>query len=293
VTAAGLTQPESVPVGDRESAVSVAERVGYPVVVKARALAGSIAVVRADDADAVAVAFDQAAGTHFPLAPEFAEGVLVEEFVDGPEISVDSAVRHGVAQPMVVARKTTGLAPWFEETGHLVDAADPLLADNEFRDLGQRTHDALGLTQGMTHAEYRLGPRGWTLIEMNARLGGELIPLLGRMAIGIDLALMAADVATDRSVSRVRSPGSGAAGIVFGYPDRSGTVRGLTAREPPWPPHVHSVVTTAAPGDLLRLPPEAFLSRYGYVISTASSGEDVRTTLATALELIEVDLMDT
>jgi biotin carboxylase len=289
--AAGLPQPESVPVGDRDTAVEVATRLGYPVVVKARALAGSIAVVRADDAGGVAEAYDRAAGTHFPLAPAFADGVLVEEYVDGPEISVDSAVRDGVAQPIAVAHKRTGLAPWFEETSHVVDSHDPLLTDPGFRDLLQRTHDALGLTQGMTHAEYRHGPHGWTLIEMNARLGGDFIPLLGRLATGVDLALTAADVATGRLEPRPPNP-AGAAGIVFGYPSRPGTISRISVREPPWPPYVQAVVATSRSGDGLGRPPEAFMSRYGYVIAQAPGAAQVRTALATALDLIDLQLAD-
>src|ERR1700722_132171 len=56
-------------------------------------------------------------------------------------------------------------------------------------------HDVLGVTDGITHAEYKLTPDGPKVIELNARLGGDLIPYLGLLGSGIDPGLAAAAVA--------------------------------------------------------------------------------------------------
>ena len=47
----------------------------------------------------------------------------------------------------------------------------------------------------MTHAELKLTPAGPKIIEVNARLGGDLIPYLGLRASGMDPGLAAAAVA--------------------------------------------------------------------------------------------------
>ena len=124
--------------------------------------------------------------------------VLVEEYADGPEISVDCAVYHGEVLPICLAHKEIGYPPYFEEVGHLVDGADPQLADPAFRQLLEQAHQALGFTDGITHTEFRLTPSGPKLIEVNARLGGDLIPYLGLRATGIDPGLAAAAVACGR-----------------------------------------------------------------------------------------------
>ena len=127
--------------------------------------------------------------------PGISQAILVEEYVTGPEISVDSVVQGGRVTPVFVARKEIGFEPYFEETGHTVSAADPLLSDPRLRRVLEDVHAALGYADGCTHAELRLCAGGPTLIEVNARLGGDLIPYLGMRASGIDPGLAAAAVA--------------------------------------------------------------------------------------------------
>ncbi|NED87458.1 carboxylase, partial [Streptomyces sp. SID11233] len=56
-------------------------------------------------------------------------GVLVEEYLAGPEVSVECVTHQGITTALAVTRKEVGFAPYFEETGHTVDAADPLLPE--------------------------------------------------------------------------------------------------------------------------------------------------------------------
>ncbi|QMV23048.1 ATP-grasp domain-containing protein [Streptomyces sp. SCUT-3] len=91
LAAAGVPQPASRTVATAEEALAAAEEIGYPVIVKARAMAASFGVVRADGPGDVAAAFATADGTEFMNLPRYPENVLVEEFLTGPEISVDAS----------------------------------------------------------------------------------------------------------------------------------------------------------------------------------------------------------
>src|SRR5260370_884338 len=133
--------------------------------------------------------------TSLPGSWRYDVGVVVEEYLTGPEISVDSAVHGGRVLPMFVARKQVGYPPYFEEVGHVVHARDPLLTDRLLLQVMRDTHAALGFTDGMTHAEYKLTAAGPKVVEVNARLGGDLIPYLGMKASGIDPGLAAGAVA--------------------------------------------------------------------------------------------------
>ena len=66
--------------------------------------------------------------------------------------------------PMFVARKRTGMFPYFEEVGHVVDAADPLLHDDSLMETLAEAHRVLGVENGLTHAEVRLTERGPLII---------------------------------------------------------------------------------------------------------------------------------
>lgn len=196
--AAGVAQPRSELVATEEEALAAATRIGYPVVLKPRALAASLGVVLAADAEDVRRHFAFARDTTVPEAPHYDTNVLVEECVTGEEISIDSAVHRGEVLPMFAARKHIGYAPYFEEIGHVVDAADPLLTDPQVLALLAATHAALGVTDAMTHTEIMLTASGPKIIEVNGRIGGDLIPYLGLRASGRDPGLAAAAVACGR-----------------------------------------------------------------------------------------------
>ncbi|MFC9325569.1 ATP-grasp domain-containing protein [Kitasatospora sp. NPDC057015] len=287
LTAAGVPQPASITVTTAEEALAAAERIGYPVIVKARALAGSFGVVRADRPEDVTGAFAAADGADFANLPRHPANVLVEEFLTGPEISIDAVIHDGEVIPTVLARKRLGLEPYFEETGHDVDADDPLLADEELLGQLRQIHRALGFVHGATHSEFKLTPRGPRLVEVNARLGGDLIPYLGLLATGVDPTVAAADVAAGRAPATAPKFRR-AAGIRFLLPEGPCETVEVVVHEERFGPTVHETGVTAAPGDRLALPPAEFLTRYGHVIAVGQDPDQVLTDLEKPERLVEL-----
>ena len=117
----GVPQPESILVDTLDEAVAAAEKLGYPAILKPRAMAASLGVVKVNSTAEVRANWDFAHDTTVPEAPHYDVKVLVEQFVDGYEISIDSAVFHGQVTPFCLARKEIGYPPYAEEVGHLVD----------------------------------------------------------------------------------------------------------------------------------------------------------------------------
>ncbi|MEA2664088.1 MAG: hypothetical protein QOI11_1032, partial [Candidatus Eremiobacteraeota bacterium] len=176
LTAAGLPQPRFQMVRTLEEAQAAAEATGYPLVLKPQGMGASIGVIRVDGPAELADAFAMSLKSSYGGNPTYEGGVLVEEMLVGPEISIDGAVFDGEYIPLFLARKSVGLPPFFEEVGHVVDPADPLLADREFLDVLSRAHRAAEFEYGMTHTEVMLTKRGPAIVEINGRLGGDLIP---------------------------------------------------------------------------------------------------------------------
>jgi len=273
LAAAGVGAVRARLVGSEAEAADAAAEIGLPVVLKPRSLGGSIGVVRADRPEQVVAGFTTAAGAVFEGALGTHAGVLVEEYVEGPEFSIDSVVHGGRVHPVVVARKMTGFAPYFEELGHVVDAhgVDALPGLGPFL---QAVHDALAFREGVTHAEVRCGRDGYQVIEVNARLGGDLIPFLGRLATGVDLAAAAADVALGRGPDLAPTR-AGAAALRFLYPDADMTLDEV--RVPPdvaARPTVVEAMALLPSGAVLRLPPRGYLARVALVIVAGSSGDE-------------------
>ena len=287
LTAAGLPQPRYALAGTAEVAGKAAAAIGYPVVLKPRGMAASIGVVRVDGPAGVPAGFEVAERASHCGPSAFRGGVLVEELVDGPEISVDGAVVDGRYVPFCLARKHLGMPPYFEEIGHIVDAADPLLADVELRLVLAETHHALGLRYGITHTEVRLGRRGPVVIEVNARLGGDLIPYVGKLATGIDPGRVAAEVATGQ-VPALNPERSACVGIRFCYPPEDCRVVEIAGPEPGEVPGLLMAHAMVPPGGTVRLPPRAHIGRHAYVICTGDTPAEVADRLDRAAVLVSL-----
>lgn len=257
-TAGTVGAVRSVAVSDVAGARRAAEEIGYPVVLKPRALAGSEGVVRIDRPEMLADEFAFADGAHVTDAPRFAEGVLVEEYLDGPEITVDSVVRRGEVRPAFVSHKEQRLAPTFEETGHLVIADDPLLHDERLREVVQAAHTALGFEHGVTHTEVRLTSRGPRIVEVNGRLGGDMITYVGLLATGIDLAVAAGRLAADE-VPDLTPTRRCTAAVRYYYPPHDLVLEELRIDAARLPAGIWECRVLAGAGQRLLLPPRSFM----------------------------------
>jgi biotin carboxylase len=279
LAAAQVAQAASVLVSSLAEAHEAAEHIGYPVICKPRALGASFGVSAVETPDGLADGFAEARGASEDGVPYYEAGVLVEEYLRGDEISVDCAVADGEVVPLFVARKISGFDPYFEEIGHSVDAADPLAQDPGLREVLTRAHRAVGYTTGITHTELRLTPEGPKVIEINSRLGGDLIPQVGMIATGVDPGAVAVAVACGRPLPTPSGTGRTAA-VHFLYPSADCTVREVTVTREELPEEVVTFCVLASSGQELRLPPAGHVtSRYAYVIVAA---DDARAAAAAA-----------
>ncbi|MDX3854286.1 ATP-grasp domain-containing protein [Streptomyces sp. AK02-01A] len=289
---AGVPQATSILVTSLRQARAAAATTGYPLVLKPRALNASAGVVKVESADQLAARFRVARGATAPGAVEVTPGdVLVEEYLDGPEISVDAAWHDGRMSLGFVARKECGFPPYFEEISHLVDGEDPLLRDPVVADVLSRAHAAVGFTTGWTHTELRLTSGGPKVVEINARIGGDRIPDVGRLALGVDAALIAARVACGDS-PELRPAHRRVAAVRFLYPGADCVARGVVIDEKALPASVDTALALALPGQELRLPPEGHVSsRYALITTVADSREACLADLAKAAGAVRLEVL--
>jgi biotin carboxylase len=289
---AGVPQPTSILVNSLAEARAAAAEVGYPLVLKPRALNASIGVVKVEMPELLASRFRVARGARAAGASDVAPGgVLVEEYMDGPEISVDAAWHDGQPSLAFVAHKQLGFPPYFEEIGHLVDGCDPLFDDARLCEVIAAAHAAIGFHTGWTHTEVRLTDAGPKIVEINARVGGDRIPHVAKLALGVEAAAVAATIACGRRPS-IRRVGRRVAAVRFLYPTEdtiAGTVRVDRAR---LPSTVDSVDVVARPGQELRLPPAGHVSgRYALVTVVADTRERCLADLDLAADAIRLEAL--
>lgn len=260
----GTDRVGAAPADSPSEALERASDIGYPVVLKPRSLAAGVGVIKANSAKELEAGFETASGA--ALSGLRSGGVIVEEFLDGPEFSAECVVADGETDLVAVARKMSGFAPSFEETGHTVSAADPLRTDPELRSWLGRVHAELGLAWGVTHVEAKPTHDGFHLIEVNVRMAGDLIPHLVRLATGVDLARAAGELALGRKPD-LTGTGAGAAGVRFHYPPYDAVVTGLDpARSGPLPGWVERLVWETHVGEEVRLPPAEHTIRLAHTV---------------------------
>ncbi|MFF2506421.1 ATP-grasp domain-containing protein [Streptomyces sp. NPDC058067] len=272
-----------------DEAEAIAASIGHPVVIKPRAQAGSIGVVLAADAAEVRAGFTLADGARYGSLPT-GHGVMIEEYLMGPEISVDSVVRDGEATCVHVARKRLGFEPYFEEIGHLLAGWRDEPWSDAVRDLVTTAHRALGIELGATHAEVRLTPSGPRLVELNGRLGGDLIPYAARMATGVDLVVAAAELALGR-VPDLTPSEDRCVEIRFHYPKFDGTVRRLEIAEAARAPGITHAAALVEPGAGLLLPPRQVIPRLAVLMAAGPDENACAHALNSAVPLIVDDIV--
>lgn len=290
----GLPQPAFALVAGVKEALAAAEQLGYPVVLKPRGAGGSEGVVLAEDAESLTERFRFAHDVTVPHGPVYEQACLVEEFLDAPEISVDSVIHGGTVTGLFVGRKEIGFAPYFEEIGHHVSNCDPLLTDPGFLRILTAVHEALGYTDGWTHAEFKLTEQGPKLIEVNGRLGGDLIPYLGMRASGIDPGLAAAAVACGEKPVTTASDAL-VAGVRFFYPEHDGTlIDSVDFDRSAAPAETDLLVPLVGHGAVVSPPPKGIVEgRMAFATVVAASPETCTAALDAAQAALRVRTGDT
>ncbi|NUY05878.1 ATP-grasp domain-containing protein [Paraburkholderia sp. JPY169] len=185
---AGLAVPRFAPIAKRGDVARAAAHVGFPAVVKPVDGCGSLLVRRVDSLAQLHATIDSVAHRSVPdMGREVGQAMMLEQYLDGPEYSVEGYVGPLGPRMLAITEKILGPEPYFVEMGHVVDAT---LDDRDRARLSAYVETVareIGLTLGVFHAEVRMTRDGPTLIEIAARLGGDRIYRLVELAKSISL----------------------------------------------------------------------------------------------------------
>ncbi|MBT2738383.1 ATP-grasp domain-containing protein [Bacillus sp. ISL-7] len=114
--------------------------------------------------------------------------ILVEEFMVGPEVSVETMTVNGVTHVVSITDKLTTGAPHFIEMGHSIPSQLPLKLQDEIINVAISGINALGVEVGPAHTEIIVTEEGPKIVEIGARLGGDNITThLVPLATGVNM----------------------------------------------------------------------------------------------------------
>ncbi|MFF5447377.1 ATP-grasp domain-containing protein [Streptomyces sp. NPDC012888] len=177
-------------VGDAEALLAFGAEHGYPFVLKPVDATASLGVVRIDGPEQAAAAWEGVEAlrsrTDLQWGSFFTIGrYLAEQYIEGPEYSVESFSFAGRHIVLSITEKLTG--DGFVELGHALPARLDPADERRVEQAVSLFLDAMGLADGAAHTELRLSPAGPQIIESHNRMGGDRIFDLLDAAYGIDL----------------------------------------------------------------------------------------------------------
>ncbi|MFF3546809.1 acetyl-CoA carboxylase biotin carboxylase subunit family protein [Streptomyces platensis] len=186
-----VAQPRFVPLGPDSG--DAADQLGFPQVIKPADGGGGLGVLLVDGAAQRHRALDRVRALVNYGGGAFS-GIVAEEFVKGPEFSLQGVAHEGSAVLLSVCEKLTSLEEvpdepglsGFREVGHVArpgDGAPPAL-----RELAQACLNATGYRAGPFHVDVIQGPAGPVFVEMGFRLSGGGLVALVEKATGADWA---------------------------------------------------------------------------------------------------------
>ena len=114
--------------------------------------------------------------------------VIIEEYMEGSEVSVELMVIDGVAYVLQITDKLITGPPHFVEMGHNQPSRLPEDAKNKIADLASRAALAVGIKNGPARVEIIATENGPKMVEIGARMGGDNITThLVPLSTGIDM----------------------------------------------------------------------------------------------------------
>lgn len=283
---AGVRVPATKAARCSAAACEAAVDIGFPIVVKPATGSGSVGVrLCHSEAESLEHAQRLLEQTTNERGMAITPTVLLQQFVDGPEYSVESLDGRVIG----VTEKHVSPPPVFVETGHDFPANLPDEQAGLIRECVCRALKALDLEWGAAHTELRLSDGEPTIIEVNPRLAGGFIPELVRRATGMDLVSGLIRRVVGRA-PRVVKERDHHASIRFLVPPRSGTVQAVHGLDAAGSIEgVCDLSLYRPPGFEIRLAGD-FHDRIGHLMTSGPTARTARATAARALELLSLSI---
>lgn len=228
------------------------QRLGFPMIAKPPAEAISYGVRRVDNQAELEAAWQELSGVRHSLRGQPRPGdVLLEEYVEGTEVSVETMTVDGHTHVYGVTSKDLFGDPAYIECGHTFPVPLPDVERERLYHAVRRTLELIGYRHGPCHTEVRLTARGPRIIEANTRTPSSCMTMLvtdvtGRSPI-LDAWLLA--LGHIPPIEPVATTGGAAVRMI--YPQRPGVLTRIDGLDAARSVPEVQIFLHVEPGDLL------------------------------------------
>lgn len=261
----------------------IAHKVKFPCVMKPTDNAGNRGVCYIANRDEL---FKQYS---YSLDYSHSGHVIIEDYLEGDEVSVELIVYHGEVHILAVTDKLTMGKPYFVEIGHAEQSQKPAEVIASIHNIATKAVKAIGIDNSPAHVEIKITPNGPVMVELGSRMGGgcitsHLVPL----SCGIDMinAVMDISMGIEPDLTPKFNRGSALRHLV-GIEGVIQSIEGL--EDARGIPGVYEVTMLKQPGELCT-PFRNGSDRIGYVIASADTTAEAISICEKAISKINVNV---
>ena len=263
----GVPSPWYFTIDDKKDLEAKRSLFSYPCIMKPSDSSGSRGVMLISSPDELDDAYT------YSVEHSRDGKVIVEEYLQGSEVSVEVIVLNGKANILQVTDKLTTGAPNFVEMGHSQPSRFVGETLAQIHDVAARACAAVGITNGAAHVEMMATKDGPKMIELGARMGGDCITThLVPLSTGIDMVEAVIDMALGQEPNLTRTLHCGSAIRYFSVP--CGKIQGIYGVDEALSvPGVKEVTLTKSVGDEVTSI-HSSTDRVGMVIAQAPTADE-------------------
>lgn len=248
--------------------VEEADDLYYPLIVKPRDNSGSRGVKLCRNKKELQEAMQEA------LQYSHLDTVLVEEYIEGREYSIEGLHYDGKSEVIQFTEKTTTEFPYNVELAHKQPANLTENQKNDIRELVSKIANCMHFENCPSHTELKINERGIFIIETSPRLGGDYITsTLVPLSTGINMEDQLLNIALGEKVNTKTGRVEKASGVCF-FCLPEGIVKHIDSKisEAASLPGVYSFELKLKEGDEVYQITSS-LNRYGEVIVSTDNRE--------------------
>lgn len=279
----GVSCPWFFILGDEQALETVKDKITYPCITKPTDNSGSRGVMLVHNEEELYKAFS------YSSENGRSGSVIVEEFMEGNEVSVEVIAQDGIPYVLQVTDKLTTGAPHFVEMGHSQPSRLGEENVEKIKDLAQRAVKAVGITDGPAHVEIMLTKDGPKMVELGARMGGDCITThLVPLSTGIDMIEATIRIACGGKADLEEKYTKGSAIRYFSTPN--GTIKSIEGIDKALAiKGVREVSLTKNIGDTVG-DIGSSTDRVGFVIAQADTAEEAVKACEEALHTVKISV---
>ena len=270
-------------VSNPEEFNKVIHNIAYPCIMKPTDNAGSRGVVLCNSRDELENKYE------YSRLESRGGAVIIEEYLKGPEFSIEVMVIDGEPHVLQITDKITTGAPHFVEMGHSQPTRQNVENQWKIKDLACRAVKAVGISTGPAHVEIILTKDGPRMVELGARMGGDCITThLVPLSTGIDMVGCTIKLACGENIDIKPKFNKGAA--IRYFEAHNGTIKDIEGvDEAKKIPGVQEISIVHSIGDTIGEIGSS-TDRVGFVIAQADTADDAVEICKKAIDSVRINL---